>query len=200
MSKELREAAQAVLDRWDSVDWKAPPTADYMERLRKALAAEKPPPTPVERWTVTLAYIGGQPFTAEVVLASQYDALLALSADSNSVPFIQTGCKDANGDMICLGDRVRYRLDGKHTKPEYWNPEYEVIWDPPSFALKHVGGGLDSGTDLFKLRYGGSNGHLVIVDRAKRIRGAALDSQQPQGCGYPCGIDCNGACFNRGQE
>lgn len=39
MNKELIEAAQAVVDRWDSIDWKLPPTADYIARLRAALAA-----------------------------------------------------------------------------------------------------------------------------------------------------------------
>ena len=42
----LREAAQAVLDRWDSLDWKAAPTADYMNRLRAALAAAPQPALP----------------------------------------------------------------------------------------------------------------------------------------------------------
>lgn len=41
----LREAARAVLDRWDSLDWKAAPTADYMNRLRAALAAAPQPAT-----------------------------------------------------------------------------------------------------------------------------------------------------------
>ena len=43
----LREAAQAVLDRWDSRNWKAAPTADYMNRLRAALAVA-PQPAPEE--------------------------------------------------------------------------------------------------------------------------------------------------------
>ena len=43
----LREAAQAVLDCWDSRNWKAAPTADYMRRLRAALAAApQPAPAP----------------------------------------------------------------------------------------------------------------------------------------------------------
>ena len=43
----LREAAQAVLDCWDSRNWKAAPTADYMRRLRAALAATpQPAPAP----------------------------------------------------------------------------------------------------------------------------------------------------------
>jgi hypothetical protein len=37
--KPLVEAATAVIARWDSVDWKAPPTAGVMNDLRVALAA-----------------------------------------------------------------------------------------------------------------------------------------------------------------
>ena len=46
----LREAAQAVLDCWDSRNWKAAPTADYMRRLRAALAAAPQPET--RAWAV----------------------------------------------------------------------------------------------------------------------------------------------------
>ena len=35
--EELIEAAKAVIARWDSTDWKAPPTAEVMNRLRNAL-------------------------------------------------------------------------------------------------------------------------------------------------------------------
>ena len=76
-----------------------------------------------------------------------------------------TGCKDRNGHMVCLGDHVRYRLEGAHTKPEYWNPEYEVIFIAPSFTLKHIGGGKDGGNHDFKLRCGGGNGDLEIIKR-----------------------------------
>jgi hypothetical protein len=38
MNKELIKAAQAVVDRWDSTDWKAAPTAEVMNGLRNALA------------------------------------------------------------------------------------------------------------------------------------------------------------------
>lgn len=38
--KELTEAAQAVIERWDSPSWKdLPATADYIHRLRKAITA-----------------------------------------------------------------------------------------------------------------------------------------------------------------
>lgn len=36
---ELAAAAAAVVDRWDSTDWKAAPTADYIARLRNALSS-----------------------------------------------------------------------------------------------------------------------------------------------------------------
>jgi len=41
-NRKLREAAQAVIDRWDTPHWKAvPATAEYIGRLRAALR-EKP--------------------------------------------------------------------------------------------------------------------------------------------------------------
>ena len=46
MSDDLRKAAQAVLDRWDSPKWEwisHGPTADLMTALRAALAAAQPP-------------------------------------------------------------------------------------------------------------------------------------------------------------
>lgn len=73
------------------------------------------------------------------------------------------GVKDMHGTEIRLGDRVRYNLQGSHTKPEYWNPEYRVVYDPPGFTLKHVGGGKDGGSHDFMLRCGGGNGNLEII-------------------------------------
>ena len=44
---ELRKAAQAVVDRWDTPLWKdAPFTGDFISRLRKALATPTPPTEP----------------------------------------------------------------------------------------------------------------------------------------------------------
>jgi hypothetical protein len=42
-TKEGIEAAKAVIARWDSKDWKAPPTAEVMNRLRAALSAKPEP-------------------------------------------------------------------------------------------------------------------------------------------------------------
>ena len=54
---ELRDAAQAVVDRWAAPLWKdAEPTAHVINRLREALATEPPPDapalTPVVRYEV----------------------------------------------------------------------------------------------------------------------------------------------------
>ena len=40
MTTPLQQAAQALIDRWDSPYWKLAPTADYIAGLRKALDAE----------------------------------------------------------------------------------------------------------------------------------------------------------------
>jgi len=80
-----------------------------------------------------------------------------------------TGLLDMYKTPIYEGDRVRYNLQGDFTKKEYWNPEYIVVWDPPSFTLKWVGGGKSGDDTAFKLKYGGSNGDLeIIFDRETR--------------------------------
>ena len=90
----------------------------------------------------------------------------------------ETGCRDKNGTMIRLGDRLLYHNGGNRTKEDYWKPEYEVIWDAPSFELKHVGGGKDAGSHSFILKHGARNGYLEIiksVDAAKSPLQADLD-------------------------
>lgn len=76
-----------------------------------------------------------------------------------------TGCYDKHGTAIHEGDFVRYNLEGYPTRREYWNPVYQVIFEPPAFTLKHVGGGKDGGDHAFKLRCGGGNGCLEIIDQ-----------------------------------
>lgn len=96
---------------------------------------------------------------------------------------VDTGCRDRNGKPIYLGDKVRYHLQGEHTKQEYWNPEYEVIFVPPSFTLKHIGGGKDGGSHDFKLRHGGGNGDLEVIERGPYhppLSPAATDRELPE--------------------
>ena len=76
------------------------------------------------------------------------------------------GVRDMNGVELRLGDRVRDNNESPHTKREYWNPEYEVVWDAPCYVLKHVGGGLPDDNAAFLLKHGGANGNLELVSRA----------------------------------
>lgn len=69
-----------------------------------------------------------------------------------SMLYRRTGLKDKDGREILVGDRIRILLNDKHTKPEYWNPEYEVYFDPPRYTLRHIGGGKDSDTARFRFR------------------------------------------------
>lgn len=71
---------------------------------------------------------------------------------------VHTGIYDKNGRELCVGDRVRVLLQGPSTKPEYWNPEYVVIWKAPSFGLKWVGGGLHSSTATWYFGLGTKQG------------------------------------------
>lgn len=120
--------------------------------------------------------IGGKAMTAEqmreaaAVIAentSTHGAHIAAAIRAIPIPtkiaLTCTGVKDATGKMIHKGDRLLYKLEGSHTKQEYWNPEYEVIWDAPKFTLKHVGGGKCNGSFDFMLRNGGCNGNLFIM-------------------------------------
>lgn len=81
------------------------------------------------------------------------------------------GLRDSNGNELRCGDTVRYRLEGSHTKEEYWNPEYRIIYDAPSFTLEHIGGGKDGGSRDFKLKHGGGNGDLELIKAYKEGEG-----------------------------
>lgn len=93
------------------------------------------------------------------------DEIAALFAEA-ATP-VATGCYDRDGRPLYLGDRVVYHLEGPHTKREYWNPEYVIVWDAPMFTLKHVGGGLPGDNYLFKLKHGGQNGNLELIARGE---------------------------------
>lgn len=77
------------------------------------------------------------------------DALRAAIAALPAVTvgaYTRTGVMDKDGREICVGDRIMIDLSGNATKREYWRPEYEVVFKPPHFTLKHVGGDKDSDT------------------------------------------------------
>lgn len=65
-----------------------------------------------------------------------------------------TGIYDKDNHPLFVGDTIRYLLDGPSTKEEYWNPEYEIVFDAPCFTLKHIGGGKDGdGPHTFILKH-----------------------------------------------
>lgn len=84
--------------------------------------------------------------------AAPFDATTVERAAQVAGPYRRTGVFDRDGREICVGDRIRIDLTSNHTKPEYWKPEYEVVFQPPQFALKHVGGDKDSDTARFYFR------------------------------------------------
>ena len=108
-------------------------------------------------------------------IAAEFDAPSPLVPN---VP-VCTGCKDKDGNLLFLGDRVRYLLAGKHTKEEYWNPEYEIVWEAPTFTLKHIGGGKDGGSHDWILRTGFVNKSLVLLSRGDRRPEAQKSSTSP---------------------
>lgn len=81
--------------------------------------------------------------------AAQRKRIAALPAVTVPDPYIRTGVKDRDGREICVGDRIRIDLSGPNTKPEYWHPEYEIVFNAPYFTIKHVGGDKDSDTARF---------------------------------------------------
>lgn len=66
-----------------------------------------------------------------------------------------TGCYDLKGLPIHEGQFVKIYNNTKYTKVEYHLPVYRVVFDPPSFTLKWIGGGRDIGNYHFQLRNGG---------------------------------------------
>lgn len=64
----------------------------------------------------------------------------------------RTGILDCTGREICSGDRILIDLTSPNTKKEYWQPEYEVVWNAPAFDLHHVGGDKDSDTARWYFR------------------------------------------------
>ena len=65
-----------------------------------------------------------------------------------------TGIFDKDDNPLYVGDSIRYLLNGPSTKEEYWNPEFEIVFDAPCFTLKHIGGGKSGDTSgTFILRH-----------------------------------------------
>lgn len=85
------------------------------------------------------------------IMKGKADAIAALPAVTVA-PYTRTGVMDKDGREICVGDRIMIDINSGATKREYWHPEYEVVFNPPCFTLKHVGGDKDSDTARFYWR------------------------------------------------
>lgn len=112
-----------------------------------------------EGWNEAIRYCHSQ---AVKLLAAKDARIKELERQRNS-----TGCSDKDGNVLFVGDRVRYRKEGLYIKEEYWNPEYEIIFKAPCFTLRHVGGGKDAGSHDFILKCGGGNGDLELISRGE---------------------------------
>ena len=142
----LREAAQAVLDCWDSRNWKAAPTADYMRRLRAALAATpQPAPAPaaderdeIERiicdaFTCDLRGRGDEDgafwqTAADALLAAGYRKADALLAERDALIHDIERAKESESALLAERDAARaegYRrgLEIAATTAEQRDPE-----------------------------------------------------------------------------
>lgn len=163
---ETEDAARVVYDSWRRYD-------DERVRMLPLYVGPLPLPDVAEQ-------PGGDEFISREVIGEAAARIAALVADPKESAAIKTevasillhvgfvaatriksmeakqplssGCFANDGKELKVGDRVRYRNDGPETKPEYWSPEYEIVFEPPSFTLKHIGGGKDGGSHAFILR------------------------------------------------
>lgn len=81
-AERLRAAAQAVVDRWDTPNWKdAPATAEFINALRAALAAQtdvEPSPTASMNIAQRILHVGGRNNAAGYVEFGSIQAVDAL--------------------------------------------------------------------------------------------------------------------------
>ena len=89
-------------------------------------------------------------------------AAFAVEAQQASQANRSTGLIAVNGKEIMHGDIVRHNNRSDITKPEYWFPVFSVVWDAPSFELRHIGGGLAPDNPVFLLKH--CSRELEIID------------------------------------
>lgn len=159
---------------------KAAAQAGYEARIRASLASDASPRGEPVAWRFRYPLHGGKFTHWEFETdADRIKWLTRSESEAQGEPLyahpapatvesarVSSGCFDKDGNELFVGDRVRHNFSGPHTKEEYWNPEYEIVFDPPSFTLKHIGGGKDGGQHLFILKYGRVNGDLELISRA----------------------------------
>jgi hypothetical protein len=110
----------------------------------------------IGEWADTVRHLGGEEYVRADLFAAFESQIATLTAERDAARALRnphdTGVFDVVGKPIMEGDRVLDPCEGPHTKREYWNPEYVVIWEAPKFTLRHVGGGKSTDNFDFLLR------------------------------------------------
>jgi len=112
---------------------------------------------------------------AVAALIARVDALEAENRALRDMPFVRTGTFDRNGRGILAGDRVLYIGKSKHTKREYWFPEYIVEWRAPRFRLSYAGGDKDNSSAHFAFEHTHDDSwraELEVIDAARAEAGS----------------------------
>ena len=100
---DLRTAAQAVIDRWDTPLWKdVPATAEYIGRLRAALAVGQ----------ATAAQPVAEPAKNDTAYAELPEPDIAVGNDGRARIYT---CKDIVGEPYYTADQLRAFADATHT-------------------------------------------------------------------------------------
>ena len=77
---------------------------------------------------------------------------------------VSSGIFDMNGVEIEVGHIIHHHNQSQHTRCDYWDPVYLVVYNAPSFGLKWIGGGKDGGNHSFTLRC--RSGELEVVSKS----------------------------------
>ncbi len=80
---------------------------------------------------------------------------------SNVAPQLFSGKEGADGVRIFQGDIVKLNNKSTYTKKEYWFPIYEVVWTGFSFGLRHLGGGQDVDSAMFRFQHYSTDFHVI---------------------------------------
>ena len=148
---DLRTAAQAVVDRWDTPLWKdVPATAEYIGRLRAALAAGQATAAqavvpagwklvPVDATDDMLRAIRNQRSGGRVGAGDRADWAAWLAAAPTPA---------AQADSV-LEDAARYRWLAAHCRStsEHWGGRWSIIIDGPAPKSHDSGDDFDAAVD-----------------------------------------------------
>ncbi|MBP7657406.1 MAG: hypothetical protein KA742_12785, partial [Pseudoxanthomonas sp.] len=76
-----------------------------------------------DRWTLVEDCNDGFEWCEFTPASAPPSAPVGVAGDTVGL-HVLTGVLDKHGEELRAGDRIVTRLEGEHTKPEYWNPEY----------------------------------------------------------------------------